>query len=83
MSLRPSAGATPSTVVISVSYSCPYGFGSFTSRAIATGGAAAVQATREIKERLAAAAGVLLERDPTELEFVEGGCARPPITPSR
>jgi aerobic carbon-monoxide dehydrogenase large subunit len=52
--------------------SCPYGFGSFTSRALATGGAAAVQASRQIKQQLAAAAGVLLECDPAELEFADG-----------
>lgn len=62
--------------------SCPYGFGSFTSRALGTGGAAAVQAAREIRERLTAAAAVLLECAPDDISF-DGGFARVAGDPGR
>jgi carbon-monoxide dehydrogenase large subunit len=51
--------------------SCPYGFGSFSSRSIATGGAAAVLAAREIRERMTSAAAILLECDSAEIEFAD------------
>jgi aerobic carbon-monoxide dehydrogenase large subunit len=51
---------------------CPYGFGNFSSRSIATGGAAAVLAARELKERLAAAAAQLLGCDPGTVVFADG-----------
>ena len=51
---------------------CPYGFGNFSSRSISTGGAAAVLAAREIRDRMGVAAAVLLGCDATELDFVAG-----------
>jgi aerobic carbon-monoxide dehydrogenase large subunit len=51
--------------------SCPYGFGNFSSRSLATGGAAAVLAAREIRTRMGQAAGVLLEST-DEFVFVDG-----------
>lgn len=51
---------------------CPYGFGNFTGRSLATGGGAAVLAARELKERMAAAAATLLKADAETLEFREG-----------
>ncbi|SFF94377.1 xanthine dehydrogenase family protein molybdopterin-binding subunit [Blastococcus tunisiensis] len=52
--------------------SCPYGFGNFSSRSLATGGAAAVLASREIRSRLADAAAALLECEADALVF-DGG----------
>jgi aerobic carbon-monoxide dehydrogenase large subunit len=52
--------------------SCPYGFGNFSSRSIATGGAAAILAAREIRERMAAAAAVLLECEVASIQFADG-----------
>ncbi|CAN7658657.1 xanthine dehydrogenase family protein molybdopterin-binding subunit [Caballeronia sp. LjRoot34] len=51
---------------------CPYGFGSFSSRSIATGGAAAVLASREIRDRMRSAAAIVLECDAEDVEFAEG-----------
>lgn len=48
---------------------CPFGFGNFSSRSLTAGGAAAILAARDVKDRLAAAAGVLLEMDPSEITF--------------
>lgn len=50
----------------------PYGFGNFSSRSLMVGGAAAVLAARDIKERMAAAAGVLLNAAPELLVFADG-----------
>lgn len=60
------------TVVQGDTDSVPYGFGSFSSRAVITGGSAAVLAAREIKSRMADSAAVLLECAVEELEFAEG-----------
>ena len=51
---------------------CPYGYGNFSSRSVAVGGGSALLAAREIRERLADAASVLLETEPGVLEFAEG-----------
>lgn len=50
----------------------PYGYGNFSSRSLTIGGAAAVLAARDIKQRLATAAGVLLDADPDDLIFADG-----------
>jgi len=50
---------------------CPYGFGSFSSRSIGTGGAAAVLAAREIRDRMSAAAAVLLDCEASDLKFAD------------
>ena len=51
--------------------SCPYGFGNFSSRSLSTGGAAAVLAARQLRERMSEAATVLLESE-DGLVFVDG-----------
>ena len=51
---------------------CPYGYGNFSSRSVAVGGGSALLAAREIRERLADAASVLLEVEPGALEFADG-----------
>lgn len=51
---------------------CPYGYGNFSSRSVAVGGGSALLAAREIRERLADAASVLLEVEPGVLEFADG-----------
>lgn len=51
---------------------CPYGFGNFSSRSAATGGAAAVLAAREIRGKILTAGGLLLACDAAELEIVDG-----------
>lgn len=50
----------------------PYGYGNFSSRSLTVGGAAAVLAARDIKQRLATAAGVLLQKDTGKLVFADG-----------
>jgi carbon-monoxide dehydrogenase large subunit len=55
----------------------PYGFGNFSSRAMNVGGGSAVLAAREIRERMAQAAGVLMEVDPERLEFADGMVREP------
>jgi aerobic carbon-monoxide dehydrogenase large subunit len=50
----------------------PYGYGNFSSRALTVGGAAAVMAARDIKDKLAKAAGVLLKVNPGKLVFKDG-----------
>jgi carbon-monoxide dehydrogenase large subunit len=50
----------------------PYGFGNFSSRAMIVGGGSAVMAARELRGRMAHAAGVLLDVDPDTLEFAQG-----------
>ena len=51
---------------------CPYGYGMFSSRSLAVGGGSALLAAREVRSRLAAAAGVLLEAEPDDIVFSEG-----------
>jgi aerobic carbon-monoxide dehydrogenase large subunit len=51
---------------------CPYGFGNFSSRSIGTGGAAAVLAAREIRDRMGASAAVLLACEASDLRFADG-----------
>lgn len=60
----------------------PYGFGSFTSRAISTGGAAAVLAAREIRQRMDQAAAVLLQC-PLEAFEYRNGIVRSVTDPSK
>ena len=50
----------------------PYGFGNFSSRGMNVGGGSALLAARDIRERLARAAGILLEVEPASLEFSSG-----------
>jgi aerobic carbon-monoxide dehydrogenase large subunit len=52
--------------------SCPYGFGSFSSRSLSTGGAAAVLAARDLRSQMAAAAAVLLNCDVDGIVFKDG-----------
>jgi len=52
--------------------SSPYGYGNFSSRALTTGGGAAVLAAEEVRTRMAQVAAVLLDADPRELEFADG-----------
>jgi carbon-monoxide dehydrogenase large subunit len=54
---------------------CPYGYGNASSRSLNLGGGAAVLAARDVRERLALAAGVLLDVDPSMLEFSGGWIA--------
>jgi len=57
---------------------CPFGFGNFSSRSLSAGGGAAVLAARELRERIAKAAAVMLEReDPKDLIFAGGRIAGP------
>ncbi|MDT7708631.1 MAG: aerobic carbon-monoxide dehydrogenase large subunit [Pseudonocardiales bacterium] len=51
---------------------CPFGHGNFSSRSVATGGAAAVLAAREVRARLTAAASALLGCPGTDL-LLSGG----------
>ncbi|HEX4753275.1 MAG TPA: xanthine dehydrogenase family protein molybdopterin-binding subunit [Solirubrobacterales bacterium] len=54
--------------------SCPFGFGNFSSRSLTAGGGAAVLAARELRDRIAAAAALMLETEaaPEELRFEAG-----------
>jgi carbon-monoxide dehydrogenase large subunit len=52
--------------------SCPYGYGNASSRSMNVGGGSALLAARDVRGRLAHAAGVLLEVDAAELEFADG-----------
>jgi carbon-monoxide dehydrogenase large subunit len=49
--------------------SCPYGFGSFSSRSLSTGGAAAVLAARDLRSQMATAAAALMECDVDAIVF--------------
>jgi aerobic carbon-monoxide dehydrogenase large subunit len=51
---------------------CPFGHGNFSSRAVATGGSAAVLAARELRDRLYAAAAALLGCSATDLVLADG-----------
>jgi hypothetical protein len=55
----------------------PYGFGNFSSRGMNVGGGSALLAAREIRERLAGAAGVLLQTDPQALERLRNAGNQP------
>ncbi|MCW2847432.1 MAG: xanthine dehydrogenase [Marmoricola sp.] len=50
----------------------PYGYGNASSRSMNVGGGSALLAARDVKERLALAAGVLMEDDPAALTFADG-----------
>ena len=50
----------------------PYGAGTFASRSAVTAGAAIIEGTMRLKERIRAIAGELLELDPEDIEIVEG-----------
>ena len=52
--------------------SCPFGFGNFSSRALTTGGGAALQAAREVKGRMGQVAASLLDVQVDELTFADG-----------
>jgi carbon-monoxide dehydrogenase large subunit len=53
--------------------SCPYGYGNASSRSLNLGGSAAVLAARDVRERMAVAAAVLLEMETaTEMVFSDG-----------
>ena len=50
----------------------PFGSGSFSSRAVITGGTAAMLAARDLRQRLAAAAAMLLSAEPEQVQLHEG-----------
>ncbi|MEG8184034.1 xanthine dehydrogenase family protein molybdopterin-binding subunit [Nocardia terpenica] len=52
--------------------SCPHGFGNFSSRSLTAGGGAAVRAAREVRARVAVAAGALLGVPVDDLDFADG-----------
>jgi carbon-monoxide dehydrogenase large subunit len=54
---------------------CPYGYGNASSRSLNLGGGAAALAARDVRARMAAAAGVLLAVDPAKLVFRGGRVA--------
>jgi carbon-monoxide dehydrogenase large subunit len=56
---------------------CPYGYGNASSRSMNVGGGSAVLAARDVKERLALAAGILLEESPESLRFENGWITAP------
>jgi aerobic carbon-monoxide dehydrogenase large subunit len=56
---------------------CPYGFGNYSGRSMVVGGNAAALAARDIRAKLAAVAGVMLECDPDELAFGQGTISLP------
>jgi carbon-monoxide dehydrogenase large subunit len=51
---------------------CPYGFGNYSGRSIIAGGGAAALAARDVRDRLAAMAGILLKVHPGDLAFDRG-----------
>ena len=55
----------------------PYGYGNASSRSMNVGGGSALLAARDIKERMALAAGVLMEDSPEHLRFEDGWIAAP------
>lgn len=55
--------------------SSPFGFGNFSSRALTTGGGAAVLAAEEVRARMARVAATLLASDPDKLDFSNGAIA--------
>jgi carbon-monoxide dehydrogenase large subunit len=57
--------------------SCPFGFGNFSSRALTTGGGAALRAAREVKERMARVAAAMLDVEVDELTFADGAIGAP------
>jgi carbon-monoxide dehydrogenase large subunit len=56
---------------------CPYGYGNASSRSLNVGGGSAILAARDVKQRMSAAAGVLLGVDPAALSFADGWIAAP------
>lgn len=52
--------------------SVPYGFGAFSSRAVITGGSAAISAAKEVRGKMAGAAAAVLQCDVGDLVFVDG-----------
>ena len=64
----------PDTVAVTSgdSANCPYGGGAFGSRGTTLGGKAAHDAALKLRERLLAAAGLLLQRQPSELSLARG-----------
>jgi carbon-monoxide dehydrogenase large subunit len=51
---------------------CPYGFGNYSGRSTIAGGGAAALAARDVRERMARVAAVMLEAHAGELEFSGG-----------
>jgi len=51
---------------------CPYGFGNYSGRGTIVGGGSAALAARDVREKLARVAAVLLEADPATLVFDRG-----------
>lgn len=50
----------------------PYGFGTFASRSLVIAGGAVLMASRSLREKLIAMAGVLLEAAPADIELADG-----------
>lgn len=50
---------------------CPFGFGSFSSRSLTTGGSAAILAARDVRARMESGARVLLDLPEGDLVFVD------------
>ncbi|MBI3950801.1 MAG: xanthine dehydrogenase family protein [Acidobacteria bacterium] len=48
---------------------CPYGFGNYSGRSMIVGGGSAALAARDVREKMAKVAGVLLGEDPRNLVF--------------
>jgi carbon-monoxide dehydrogenase large subunit len=61
---------------------CPYGFGNYSGRSMIVGGASAALAARDVRERMAKVAGVMLNADPRALVF-ERSRIHPPGAPDR
>ncbi len=61
---------------------CPYGLGNYSSRSIMMGGGAAVLAARDIREKVLAVAGKMLEVAPRDLH-IEGGIIQVQGAPQR
>ncbi|MGH2348832.1 MAG: xanthine dehydrogenase family protein molybdopterin-binding subunit [bacterium] len=51
---------------------CPYGFGNYSGRGTIVGGGSAALAARDVREKVARVAGVLLQADPASLVFDRG-----------
>jgi carbon-monoxide dehydrogenase large subunit len=63
-------------VLLGDSELCPYsGYGTAASRGTTTGGASALLAARQLREKILALAGHLLEAAPTDLDLVDGQIA--------
>jgi carbon-monoxide dehydrogenase large subunit len=57
---------------------CPYGFGNYSGRGLMVGGASALLAARDVRGKMAAVAGRLLEAPPESLVFRNGMILAPP-----